>query len=215
MGNLRMTNRSIELLFPTPVTLINTGKFKLIEKTKKLIIDSLNEENYKDLKKIGSVTTNDNLNTLEDFQEVVTLVDTEMINFFNNYLGLKKEDTKMTCMWSNIHSNNGIHHIHQHPNSFYSGVLYINVPNHKGNESSKLVFIDPRPAKNMFYANYEKEHCLSNRSIKFIPEAGQLILFPSWLEHGTETSFLTDNEYRISLSFNYILRKSDHFTMKI
>jgi uncharacterized protein (TIGR02466 family) len=120
----------------------------------------------------------------------------------------------MTGMWSNVQESGMMHHVHQHPNSFLSGVLYISIP--ECENPGRIHFTDPRQAKNMVYADFKKESCISSRTIWIKPTTGTLLLFPSWLEHGTE-HFISNNkdDIRVSLSFNYRLTSCSYETMKI
>ena len=125
--------------------------------------------------------------------------------YSTNVLGLEKDSLVLNAMWANVRKNYSKHHIHQHPNSFVSGVMYLQIPT--DTELDTFFFVDPRPAKNMFHGIFEKESPISNRSWWYTPKEGCVIMFPSWLEHGTDEFFSTTNNYRISLSFNLILKK--------
>lgn len=104
----------------------------------------------------------------------------------------------ITQSWLNYTKENEYHHKHNHPNSFISGVLYIDV-----DESNDRI---------MFWKNtYEcikpqvKEfNILNSHSWWFNVKNYQLILFPSFLEHSVETKF--SNNTRISLAFNTFLK---------
>lgn len=82
------------------------------------------------------------------------------------------------------------HGRHCHPNSLFSGVLYLDIPEN----SSEIAFIDPRPHINFID--------FSNRDTRYFvkPKTGLFIMFNSWLEH----EVLTNNSEtpRISAPFN-------------
>jgi hypothetical protein len=79
---------------------------------------------------------------------------------------------------------------HVHEDSLISGTYYVNVP--KG--SGSLIFQDPRGVITPFGGKYEH-----------IPEPGQIVMFPPWLQHGVSPSCLqSPDEIRVSLSFNII-----------
>jgi uncharacterized protein (TIGR02466 family) len=122
-------------------------------------------------------------------------------------------DLSMSGMWSNVHAPGSKHHNHQHPNSFISGVFYPVCPDCE--DIGNIIFLDPRQAKNMFQADFFKSSCISNRNIWVKPESGLLLLFPSWLEHGTDTFIGKQEDKRVSISFNYQLTKCDQKTMRI
>jgi uncharacterized protein (TIGR02466 family) len=210
-----MTQRTIENLFPTPVTIIDFDNTEFCKKYSKLVLDNLTDIDQDNLKKYNISTTADQLHLLPDFQFLYELIDKEVTMFFEDSLGLSREDVTMTSMWINVQNDGCRHQTHQHPNSFYSGVLYLEVPTGPDVIPGVLIFEDPRPAKNMWHANYSKENALSNRSFKYPPKSGRLMLFPSWLEHGTDVCRAPAGSFRISLSFNYMLIRSTAHTMTI
>jgi uncharacterized protein (TIGR02466 family) len=67
-------------------------------------------------------------------------------------------------------------------------------------ESGDLSLIDPRKQAWVMQPDFSERNQM-NSPIQFIsPEAGALIIFPSWLEHGVNQN-LTDVD-RISIAFN-------------
>jgi uncharacterized protein (TIGR02466 family) len=208
-------NRHIEHVFATPLFGTTFDNLEIFNKCADAVLKLLPEERRQGLVSNGSTATDDHLHTLDEFKELVTLIDTEIGFFFEDYLGLDKNDTHMTCMWSNIQSRRSRHGMHSHPNSFYSGVVYLAIPPGKENIAGNLIFLDPRPASLTSVADYKKINSLSNSTISIKPETGMLILFPSWLQHSTDICMLDEGEYRISLSFNYILDKCNVSSMRL
>lgn len=209
-----MNKRNIDLIFPTPVSRINLEDTSICDRYADLLLTDIGPEQQKRLLEYGVVPTSDELHLLDEFQSLVKLIDNEITLFFDEALGLDRKSVHMTAMWANIQVDKCRHHVHQHPNSFYSGVLYLRVPT--GNiEAGDIFFVDPRPSKNMWTTDYTKDHGLSHRSRRYTPETGLLLLFPSWLEHGTEMFNCNSAEYRVSLSFNYTLIQSNLHTMKL
>ena len=87
--------------------------------------------------------------------------------------------------------------LHVHPTAHISGVYYITVPPGAKSETStngKVRFYDPRPRANM--------NQLLNQSTRFreAPTPGELVVFPSWLEHSV-AAFQGPGE-RICIAFN-------------
>ena len=92
---------------------------------------------------------------------------------------------------------------HVHPNANVSGVYYVAAPPETlaaNNEGGKISFFDPRPRANMnqLTAQYTR-HTLA-------PVPGDMILFPSWLEHSV-APFEGEGE-RICIAFNTKLELS-------
>jgi uncharacterized protein (TIGR02466 family) len=74
-------------------------------------------------------------------------------------------------------------------------VLYLKVDEN----SSKIYFYNPNPYNILLK---KKEHNLNNYEYVFFqPKTGDLILFPSWLQHGSHSDENMSDE-RIALSFN-------------
>jgi len=81
------------------------------------------------------------------------------------------------------------HAPHVHENSILSGVYYINAPRGSGS----LMFEDPRGGLPPFGGRIVHE-----------PRAGEIVIFPPWLQHHVGSSCIEPSELRVSLSFNII-----------
>lgn len=104
----------------------------------------------------------------------------------------------MTDCWVNIMPQNTAHSLHLHPLSTVSGTYYVSTP--RG--CSNLKFEDPRLSKFMAAPPRKADPRPENRAFVSYPaEAGQVILFESWLRHEV-TSNRSAGE-RVSVSFNY------------
>ena len=104
----------------------------------------------------------------------------------------------ITQSWLNYTQPGEFHHKHEHPNSYLSGVLYINA--------------DPEKDKIYFYKNgYKRISLPTNNYNPFNSESWwfsvgtcDLVIFPSYLTHMVEQTESKDT--RISLSFNTFLK---------
>ena len=141
-----------------------------------------------------------------------------LVKLFNGFakaflkdLGLTKGEVAArwreanTFFWASVAVNGGSHLPHSHPDASVSGIYYAQIPQGSG----RISFEDPRGALPPF----------DNRLIHQ-PEAGQILVFPSWLLHPTPSYLLfpipppshsrlihhvgatTGGEARISFSFN-------------
>lgn len=97
--------------------------------------------------------------------------------------------------WINIQTPGTSLNMHTHPFSSFSGALYLNVDN----DSSKLYFINPNPF--MGFTSIKELTPYTFETYWFKPEVGDLILFPSWLSHGSAGES-NQSKKRIVLSFN-------------
>lgn len=100
---------------------------------------------------------------------------------------------RITTSWINYTEKDQSHHTHTHPNSFLSGVFYIDC-----DKDDKIMFHrTPRESIRIEKKNYN----LYNSESWWLPAISKrLYVFPSNLEHCVPT---VDNDHvRISLSFN-------------
>lgn len=118
---------------------------------------------------------------------------TRAINNFSEHYGAGR--LKIDNYWVNIQNRGSALNRHLHPGSMLSGVLYLNV----SETASKLVFWNPNP--HHMFTLFDKQTELNWGSYTLKPSNGTLMMWPSWLEHG---SGVLDNEMdnRVSLSFN-------------
>jgi uncharacterized protein (TIGR02466 family) len=99
-------------------------------------------------------------------------------------------------MWLNIQQQHGFNHVHVHPGSWYSGVVYLQCTDLTGD----LIFSDPRPGADVSFVFQKLAHVEECGMFRFAPKTGDLILFPGFLPHAVEPN--CDTELRISISFN-------------
>ena len=205
--------RELNELFVTPVIKISFDQNFPWKHNADLVYNTLTEERISSIYKIGVTPTDDDLHKRKEFFDLYKLIDDEARKFFNLELGLDNEDVYMSCMWANVQIDGCRHHVHCHPNAFYSGVIYLEIPDGPDVEPGFLFFVDPRPAKLMQVGNFKKHNWLSDRSYGFKPQLGAMLLFPSWLNHGTDIASMGAGKRRISVSFNYVLTKCSEETM--
>jgi uncharacterized protein (TIGR02466 family) len=111
---------------------------------------------------------------------------------------LTHRELSMTDCWVNIMSRQVVHGLHLHPLSTISGTYYVKTP--KG--SPGLKFEDPRLDRFMAAPPRKLTSAQAVRPWVVIPaQAGELVLFESWLRHEVPPNPVTAE--RISISFNY------------
>ena len=102
--------------------------------------------------------------------------------------------------WKNINGPGDFNVKHNHPRSNLSGVLWIKTPKDSGN----IVFTSPQFFdKFQELYSYNDEFKLKSNAYMtyyFIPKEGNILMFPSSLEHEVKEN--KSNEDRISFSFN-------------
>ena len=122
----------------------------------------------------------------EWFQAQVDKVSSDL-----NYIDIER--IKISQMWANRSTLYQWHHLHHHPNSVLSGILYV-----KGS-SGKTLF----SRKNNYDVSKKYPVFLpDNGSLihKVEPEIGTALLFPSSLHHSVDENM--NAEDRITVSFN-------------
>ena len=133
------------------------------------------------------------------FKDLVRVLDKHVAAFAKDIqFDLDGKKVKLNSLWINILPEGGVHTSHLHPHSVISGTTYVTVPS----GASAIKFEDPRLA--MMMAAPERETDARSEMRKFIyvaPEAGEVLLWESWLRHEVPPS-KADAE-RISISFNY------------
>jgi hypothetical protein len=86
---------------------------------------------------------------------------------------------------------------HVHPLSLISMVLYVNVDK----DSNPLYFYNPNPY--LEFTEFTSDTKYGHSWYRFKPEMGEMILFPSWLKHGSDKELnQTDNRIIIGINAN-------------
>ena len=113
-------------------------------------------------------------------------------------LDLRGREIAMTDCWVNIMPPTAAHSLHLHPLAFISGTYYVATPA----GCSGLKFEDPRLDRFMAAPPRLPTAKPQNKAhITYPAEAGNVILFESWLRHEVAANRVEDE--RISISFNY------------
>jgi uncharacterized protein (TIGR02466 family) len=104
-------------------------------------------------------------------------------------------------MWVNVLDTGGRQAMHNHANSFISGVIYL-TPTHPG---SQTVFMKSPGGHDFMFRNDHKGmtpgEFNADKWISPAPEPGDMLLFPSYLMHAVPPN---QGDRRITLSFNGI-----------
>ena len=176
-------------LFPTPV-----GEFYF---DKQLTQEQLSYLNDQKQKPNEGNTTSEFRKILDDecVKDLREFIDASIAEYMANTFA-PKFDVKLqiTQSWMNYTKPGQYHHKHAHPNSFLSGVFYVNA--------------DPQKDKIYFFKDgYERIKLetenwnLFNSESWWIPVAtNKLVLFPSNFTHMVQT--VEAQETRVSLAFN-------------
>lgn len=114
-----------------------------------------------------------------------------------NNPGFRKE------AWVNLQDEGGFNHFHAHGECSLAGAFYLRVPEGSGD----IVFRDPRPGINLAGMKGDGVNCFSVTS--HTPRAGELVIFPGWLEHSVDVN--KSETPRISIAINSYLMKNNRY----
>jgi len=180
----------INQLSPIPVAFFNLDR-KLTKKEFKFINDQPQRSN------MGNTSSEDNYvaekNELKSLKEFFT---TSANHYFHEiYQPSTAVNLRVTQSWANYTNPGQYHHKHAHPNSVVSGVFYV-----QANPGKDRIYFY-KSGYNQIKFKVNNWNLFNSESWWFEAVEGQLILFPSNLEHMVQT--VEDDEVtRISIAFN-------------
>lgn len=190
--------------FPTPIlkldNFINDDQFKT-----NLIDSIISEEKHKTKTEAYSLKGKNGWHGPDDLCErddewskqlrdyIVTSV-----NIFISGVGgtpISPDRFKVKC-WAMVIRDHDYSSTHTHPNSDISGCFYLKVPKNLPKTEGNLVFIDPR-------GGARGSKLFGSGALYFAPVEGNMIVFPSWLEHYVQPH--ETGEDRISIAWNVLV----------
>jgi uncharacterized protein (TIGR02466 family) len=137
--------------------------------------------------------------------DAAALIAPKLVEFGVHLLG-ERLKWLLKEMWVNVLDGGGRQAMHNHANSFASGVVYL-TPTHP---SSQTVFMKSPGGTDFMFKNDHKGmtpgEFSADKWISPAPEPGDMVLFPSYLMHAVP---LNQGERRITLSFNAIPSQLD------
>ena len=105
--------------------------------------------------------------------------------------------------WINVNPKGGSNILHSHPNSHWSGVLYIQQPTEVDGFSGMIEFVNPNQ-EGRELAKILPKFGFDN-IIRIRPRTGQIVIFPSYVLHSVYPNNSTED--RITIAFNSLLLK--------
>jgi uncharacterized protein (TIGR02466 family) len=145
--------------------------------------------------------TPDNLQTLPELNELADLILEESRLILDVYK-IKKESHYISNMWANIASPNRRHNTHTHPNCLFSGLVYIKTPRDCG----MTLFFSPRHLANTIAPDLLEKNDLNADTFVMPIERGRMVIWPSYLPHSVDNGNANDDEDRIVVAFNIMIR---------
>jgi uncharacterized protein (TIGR02466 family) len=139
------------------------------------------------------------------FAEAAELLTPKLVDFGEHLFG-ERIRWALKEMWVNVLDRGGHQAMHNHANSFISGVVYL-TPTHPG---SQTVFMKSPGGTDFLFRNDHKGmtpgEYSADKWISPAPQPGDLVLFPSYLMHAVPPN---RGDRRITLSFNAIPAQLD------
>jgi uncharacterized protein (TIGR02466 family) len=151
----------------------------------------------------GGYTSYASMNELHRFSSTFAGLEKKLLRHARDYARTLEFDLRgctirMTDCWVNIMPPTAAHSLHLHPLAFISGTYYVATPP----GCSGLKFEDPRLERFMAAPPRRTDCKPSHRAhVTYPAEAGNVILFESWLRHEVAANRVDDE--RISISFNF------------
>ena len=183
-----MIKKELFQAFPTPILITKyendlSKEIKFVEKQK--LQNNGDNGNYRS--KNTYLFNNKQLSKIKKFCE-------DSVKIFSEEIFYLEENLKITQSWCNANPKGSIHHAHTHSNSIISGVFYLRL----NNDNPPIIFNNEF---NWGIAPKIKKYNIFNSGQLIIPvKAGELILFPSSLNHNVPIN--KSETVRLSLSFN-------------
>jgi len=185
----------IQPVFPEPVYFSKLARALTKEELK-----TINKYKKKTYSNEGNTTSNDNY-VLENkaFKNLKKDLNKKVVHYFNEVVCTYSPIIPyITQSWINYTETNQFHHRHAHANSYISGVCYIDAK--KGVDQIKFY----KTGFPQIQLEVIKFNVFNSTSWWYPVQTGDIILFPSSLEHGVDRKKGTNT--RISLSFNVFMK---------
>ncbi len=190
-------SHQIVALFPTLVSLVAYERAAEFNPRARARLEDLERQGTGSLKD-GQWQSGHELHEDPVFKELADFVQGAVAARFEA-LRYRPATLAITGLWGNVNRPGYQHMAHAHSNNFISGVYYVTAPENAGG----IVFQDPRLQNKVLVPAIAEITDINSTAIRLPSVEGQMILFPSWLEHFTETN--RSQVPRISIAFNLML----------
>lgn len=180
-------------LFPTPLLIFKYPKDLTFE------LEYIKNLEYKRENKdeVGQILNHQSTNTFlfdePELKDVAEFVNATLQFYVKNVLECDDE-LIVTQSWSNKTKMGERHHEHSHPNSIISGVFYLQ------NNKNLPPIQFRRNSVHSISLNVKKHNNFNSATYLLPAEDGELLLFPSTLQHSVLDN--KSSEDRISIAFN-------------
>lgn len=197
---------NIVRVFPTSIGLYEDQNFDYSSEKNVLIDIYKNEcQSVDNINVSQFLQTPTGLHLNQQFKKISDFV-TDCVFSYVSECGfdVDRSDLYIADSWANV--STGIvttHTPHTHSNSFISAVIFISAPKGAGS----LYFMHPNMAVNTIDPDHKVQTSDNATEVAFDPVPGLCVVFKSSTIHGTSYNMLNENEYRISLAYNFNVKQ--------
>jgi uncharacterized protein (TIGR02466 family) len=199
---MELIDKQTTMLFPTPIFTGRVSDVAVCDRIEKKLREMQKSEQgvAHNFGKFAFLTSDD-IHVLPEMKELVDLIMNETGQILDVYK-IKRKSHYITNMWANITHPNHRHHMHIHPNCLFSGIIYITAPQNCG----ATMFEDPRIHSRMIEPAYAENNVFNSAVFSVPPQKGRMLIWPSYLSHAVEYGTAKEDEDRIVLAFNIMIR---------
>ena len=138
----------------------------------------------------------------EKFSDVKKRVESHLYFFAHNFLGISKlVKFELQNSWMIKHTPEDYAPNHFHENSIFSGIFYLKVNQNSG----ELIFKKNSMWENIFPKSLnlpiEQYNNFNCKEWKILPEPGDIIIFPSHLDHRVNKNLSGEDRYSVAFNF--------------
>jgi uncharacterized protein (TIGR02466 family) len=151
--------------------------------------------------KTNSVSKNVSLLDYAELNQCKQICQDHLDIYIKNTLDCKQQ-FYITNSWIARSKPGEKHHVHFHPNSIISGVLYLQAAKNCGD----LILHHKSSLRNNFDFSYDLNsyNIFNSQTWRYSVTTGNILIFPSWVNHSVEENF--SDQDRIILGFNTFVR---------
>jgi len=131
---------------------------------------------------------------LEKYPDIKQIILDHFYQYKNEHLRYVHNDFVITTSWGIRTKEGGSSSLHDHKNSMFSGVFYVN----GGDDAAPLVFKKQPP--HSFWIMPDEYNQLNSNSFSFFPKKQSVVFFPSHLNH--RIGMQRNSIDRYSIAFN-------------
>jgi uncharacterized protein (TIGR02466 family) len=191
------------MLFPTPMFTGMLPDISLCDRVEKIVreVQKSGQGRSSPPRAPPTYMTPDNLHTLPEMKELVDLVMPESGKILDAF-AIIRDSHYITSMWANITHPNHSQHMHVHPNCLLSGLVYIKTPKNCG----PTMFASLRRFTKNLEPRFREKNDINSDFFIVPAEKGRMLIWPSHIPHAVEQGMADENEDRITVPFNIMIR---------